>query len=462
MGTLTTHLLTRRAAVWLAVPLTLALAAGCGGASAADDPGDGASGEAADTSGDTGEDAGTAAGPAVPDAPVDLRMTVWTANEDQLALFDEIGAAYVEANPDLVSSVTFEPLPFEEYTTALTTQVAGGNAPDLAWIFESSAPEFVASGALAPLSQTLSGTEGYDYDDLNESALALWQAEDELYAYPFSTSPFAMFVNDDLLAEAGQPTGRELVDSGEWTWDRVQEAGAAVAEETDASGVVIRDFEYSLWENLATVWASYGAQAWSEDYTTCELASPEMVEAMTWVHDSAFETGAIPGPGTTADFFAGEAAMTVTQISRASLLDESFAWDVLPLPAGPAGEAGVIGQAGIGVFASGANPDIAADFLAFFSNPENSEQLAAWFPPPRDSLLTAEVLQQANPLLSAEQLEEVVVQPLDGAVTKPAHPNFAQLQQAVRAELDQLWTPEAEVESVLADTCTAVQPLLEQ
>lgn len=450
MGTNTTTM--RRPLALTALALSLVVLAGCGTGAGSDSTVD--AGAAGDTAGS--DPAGAASG------PVDLRMTVWTADESQLALFDEIGAAYVEANPDLVSSVTFEPLPFEDYTTALTTQVAGGNPPDLAWIFESSAPEFVTSGALEPLTQTLSDTEGYDFDDLNDSALALWQVDEELYAYPFSTSPFAVFVNDDLLTAAGQPTGRDLVESGDWTWDRVQEAGSAVNAETGQAGIVIRDFEYSVWENLATVWASYGAQAWSEDYTTCELASPEMVEAMTWFHDSAFDSGAVPGPGTTADFFAGEAAMTVTQMSRASLLDESFAWDVLPLPAGPAGEVGVFGQAGIGVFSTGANPEAAKDFLAFFSNPENSAALAAYFPPPRDSLLTAEVLQDANPLLSAEQLDEVVVQPIDGAVTKPAHPNFAQLQQAVRAELDQLWVPEADVKAVLTDTCSAIQPLLEQ
>src|SRR5690606_18462998 len=81
-----------------------------------------------------------------PDEPVELRMAVWTADETQLALFQEIADEYVEENPDLVSKVTFEPIPFEDYTTTLTTQLAGGNAPDLGWILESYAPEFVSSG----------------------------------------------------------------------------------------------------------------------------------------------------------------------------------------------------------------------------------------------------------------------------------------------------------------------------
>ena len=73
-----------------------------------------------------GEDAGSGGGSATEAAagPVDLRMTVWTASEDHLALFDEIAAEYVEENPDTVSSVTFEAVPFEDYTTNLTTQLA--------------------------------------------------------------------------------------------------------------------------------------------------------------------------------------------------------------------------------------------------------------------------------------------------------------------------------------------------
>lgn len=438
----------RRALPLVALTTAAALLAACSGGGTAETPDDGA--------------AGATAEPATPAEPVDLRMTIWSANEAHLALFDEIADEYVAANPDLVSSVTFETLPFDEYTTALTTQVAGGNAPDLAWILESTAPEFVESGALLPLDDVLAGTEGYDVDDLNPDALSLWQSGDELFAYPFSTSPFVVFVNDDMLAEAGQPTGRELLDSGEWTWDRIQEAGAAVKDATGNDGFVVRDFEYASWETLATVWGGFGASAWSDDYTTCQLDSPEMVEAMTFLHDSAFEAGAMPAPGTTADFFAGQAAMTVTQISRASLLDESFAWDALPLPEGPAGRQNVIGQAGIGVFANGSNPEVAADFLAFFTNPDNSARLSQFFPPPRVSLLTAEQLKATNPLLTEEQLEQVVVQGIEGAVTKPAHPNFAQIQQATRAQLDSLWTADADVAAVLGATCERIQPLLEQ
>ncbi|MCW4459877.1 ABC transporter substrate-binding protein [Microbacterium sp. MPKO10] len=395
------------------------------------------------------------------DGPVDLRMTVWTADEAQLALFQEIADAYVDENPDLVSSVKFEPIPFEDYTTTLTTQLAGDNAPDLAWILESYAPEFVASGALTDIAPTLKDTDGYDYDDLMDSSLELWQKDDGLYAYPFSNSPFAMFVNTDQLEAAGQPNPADLVESGDWTFDAARDMSAAAAETSGKEGLVVRDFDFKAWEVLASVWGGWDAAPWSADGQTCTFADPAMTDVMTWIHDAIFEQGAMPKPGTTADFFAGDAAMTITQISRASSLDDSFGWDLVPLPAGPEGQQNVIGQAGIGVFANAAHPTIAADFLAYFTNPENAEKLATYFPPPRESLLNAETLAEANPKLSEEQLQNVVVEGIKDATTKPTHKNFAKLQDAVRQQLDDLWTADADVSSVLSDTCSAIEPLLE-
>lgn len=403
---------------------------------------------------DSSDDGGTA------DGPVELRMTVWTADEAQLAMFQEIGDAYVAEHGDTVSDVSFETLPFEEYTTGLTTQIAGGNPPDLAWIFENSAPEFVDSGALLDLRPVLEQAEGYEFDDLEPDALNLWSSGDGLFAYPFSNSPFGIFVNLDHLAAAGQPTPAELIANGEWTWDKAAEIAAAAAQASGKSGLVVRDFEFSAWDNLATIWNGWDARPWSDGGTTCEFDAPEMVDALTWFHDQVFVEHAIPGPGTTADFFAGDAAMTITQISRASALDDSFAWDLAPLPAGPAEQVSVIGQAGIGVFADGPNAEAAADFLAYFTNPENAEKLSTYFPPPRTSLLNADTLKAANPKLTAEQLQSVVVDGIKGAQTKPAHAKFSQLQQTVRAELDALWEPGADVEAVAASVCTAIDPLL--
>src|SRR5690606_7649625 len=136
-------------------------------------------------------------------------------------------ADYKATHPDV--NVTFDSLPFDGYTTTLTTQIAGGNAPDLAWILETTAGDFVSAGALAPLKATFEEVERYDLPDGTHGALALWTADGEIYAYPFSTSPFAMFVNNDVITAAGQKTPAELIAAGEWTWDNANAINTAVA-----------------------------------------------------------------------------------------------------------------------------------------------------------------------------------------------------------------------------------------
>ncbi|WMT86164.1 sugar ABC transporter substrate-binding protein [Pelagibacterium sp. 26DY04] len=401
-----------------------------------------------------------AAGPVLAQDQIDLRMTIWSANEAHLAMFNEIAAGFTETHPNV--SVTFDSLPFDNYTTTLTTQIAGGNAPDLAWILETSAADFVNSGALAPLSEAFANAEGYDLDDVTEQATALWRANGELYAYPFSTSPFAMFVNNDLIAEAGAQTPAEFIEAGDWTWENAIETAAAVGA-NGADGLIVRDFNYQIWQNLASIWRGWGASPWSADGNTCTFAEPEMVEAMSFIHDAIFNKGAMPGPGESVDFFAGDAAMTITQISRASLLpqgEDAFDWDLVPLPAGPAGEYAVIGQAGIGVFQMGDNVDMAVEFLAYMSNPENSAKLAQFFPPARQSLLNAETLGETNPLLSPEQIESVVIAGIANGQVLPGHEGFAEIQQVVRAELDALWTADADVQAVLTSVCNRIAPML--
>lgn len=392
--------------------------------------------------------------------PVKLRMTIWSANEAHLKLFNGIADDYKRVKPHV--TVSFDSLPFPTYTTALTTQIAGGNAPDMAWIFETTAQDFVSSGALFPLTRTLAATPGYNLAEVSAGATERWTKDGTLYAYPFSTSPFAIFANNDLIRRAGAKTPEELIAAGQWTWANAIASAEAVAKSGKA-GLIVRDFNYQDWQYLASVWNGWGASPWSADGKRCTLADKPMVDAMTFLHEAIFVKKAMPGPGQSVDFFAGDAAMTITQISRASLLpkDKPFAWDLVPLPRGPAGDYALIGQAGIGVFSDGKNAAEAASFVAFMTNPENSARLAQFFPSARKSLLNADVLKKTNALLSAAQLDRVVVAGIATGKVLPGHSGFARIQQTVRAGLDTVWTPQANIPAVLQSICAQITPLLQ-
>ncbi|WP_257514215.1 ABC transporter substrate-binding protein [Microbacterium sp. zg.Y909] len=379
-------------------------------------------------------------------------MTIWSADENHLRLFDGIADEYKSNHPE-IGEISFETLPFADYDTTLTTQIAGGAAPDLAWL-SNITPDIMAAGGLAPLSDALSAVEGYDFEDILPSTTAVFSQDGEVYAYPFSNSPFTLFANKSLLAEAGYAD----VDFNGLTWQDLDSIAAAVHSKTGKAGWVMRDFDFSRWQVLQALWSGWGATTW--DDKGCQMTSPEMVDALTYFHDAVFKTGSHPGPGVTADFFAGDAAFTVSQVSRASLLDGSFEFDVVPLPAGPIGDYAAVGQAGIGVLSGGKHVAQATDFLAYLTNPENAAKLAAYFPPPRESLLTGEQLAEVNPTLTAERLDNAVVSQLPKAEPWPMAPGMAEITSTVQAKLDPLWTPGANVETVLAGACEALDPLL--
>lgn len=392
---------------------------------------------------------------------VNLRMTIWSAAEPHLKLFNEIAASFKKDHPNV--TVTFESLPFDTYTTALTTQIAGGNAPDMAWIFETAAYDFVNSGALYPLTDTLKATKNYNLDEVSATATARWAKDGTLYAYPFSTSPFGVFVNNDLIKAAGAKTPAELIAAGEWTWDNAIATASAVGQK-GKGGLIVRDFNYQIWQNLASIWNGFGATPWSVDGKTCTMTEKPMVDALNFIHDAIFDKKAIPGPGENVDFFAGDAAMTITQISRASLLpkDKPFSWDLVPLPKGSAGDYALIGQAGIGVMQSGKNAKTAAEFVAYMTNPENSAKLSQFFPSARKSLLNADVLKKTNPLLTKEQIDKVVIAGIATGKVIPGHTGFAQIQQSVRSGLDAVWRPDADVAGALQTICGQIGPLLKR
>ena len=72
---------------------------------------------------------------------VTLRMTMWSSNAGHLALYNGLAADFIKQNPQ-VKEIKLESLDFATYTQTLTTQIAGGKSPDLAWILEKDAQQF--------------------------------------------------------------------------------------------------------------------------------------------------------------------------------------------------------------------------------------------------------------------------------------------------------------------------------
>lgn len=392
-------------------------------------------------------------------AAAELRFTVWTGNQAHLTMLNEIAESFKETHPDV--TVRFETIPAGDYTQRLTFQLAGGNPPDAGWMMEDAASTFANAGVLEDLAPALNAAEGYDLADFSEPAMGLWRGDDEVWGVPFSTSPFVIFYNKDMFDAAGLDDPLALAASGEWDMDKFQEVAKELTEANDAWGFEFKDgqgYDLRIMHALMPPIRAYGGDVWANQ--ECGFDKPEAIAAVQQLHDMVFTDRSIVPPGENGDFFSGNAAMTINQISRASLMaDAGFEWGIAPLPTGPGGEAPVIGQAAIVVFAAGRQKELAAEFVAHMTNEANVAKMAQFFPPARNSVLSSEAFTTSNNLIPAEQME-VVGEAIATGNVLPSHERSPQILAAMRPRVDALWRAEANVEDSLKAVCAAIQPLL--
>lgn len=393
----------------------------------------------------------------------DLRFTIWSNAEPIIAEYERQIAEFKALHPG-VGEITIEPVPYQGYAATISTQIAGGNPPDAGWLQpEKDGGQFISSGALVDISETLQSDPSYEYEDILPSLMAPWTEGDAIYGYPFSNAPTIVFYNEDLLAEADQPTPREMLEAGTWTWEELRPVLKQVGDlGPNIYGFAIRDWEnFSEWQALRYIWAGWGADPWTDGGSTCTWADQPMVDAMSYYHDLVFEDGSAPQPGSNPDFLAGQVGIFLGIPGViGQLADVDFEWDVIRLPAGPAGANSTFGAAGLVAFSAGENQELAKEWVKFASNPENSEAFASRFSPPRESLIEASILSEANGL-SEERNQEVIVDALKNGSTLPQiRGDFAAVFEATRTALGALWEPNADVAVGLQDVCATIEPLL--
>lgn len=390
----------------------------------------------------------------------DLRFTVWTGNEAHLNMLNAIADGF-EATHEGVT-VTFETIPAGDYIQKLTFQLAGGNPPDLGWMFEDSMPAFVAANVVEPLTAALEGTEGFDLADFSEPAMGLWKKDGEVYGVPFSTSPFMIYYNKDMFDAAGIEDPLTLAGKGEWTLEKFREVAKALTKPDERIwGFEFKDgqgYDTRIMHAVMPPIRAYGGDAWANG--ECGYDKPEAVEAVQMLHDMVFEDKSIVPPGEQGDYFSGSSAMTINQISRASKMpDAGFNWGIAPLPSGPAGEAPVIGQAGLVVFSKSQHADLAKEFIAWMTNRENVEVMAQFFPPARASVLDSDTFTKGNNLIPEEQMKNVAAAIKNGKVL-PSHEKAPQILAAQKPKFDALWRADADVKASLDTICQAIAPQL--
>lgn len=382
----------RRSISLIAAGSALVLVAACGG---------GGSTPAAST-------APTAQGPvAEPTAPVTITFSSWVGQEKGMkALYQKFHAAH----PNI--TVQFQDVPAEEIEQKLTTQIAGGNPPDAAYVDAGTVATFASRDALTNLDPYIARSTTVDPNDYAPAFKAFTQVDGGMHGLPFDGESTALFYRKDRFAAAGITTPPK-------TWDEFQ---ADAAKMTDPANkqygfeVFAPESDYYwypwLWQN--------GGKLISDDEKSVGFDTPEARQAAEYyvnltkyspkdyLNSNSYDGRVAFANGQVGMYMAGAWFAGTLQDEYPKINDK---WAVAPLPQGTAGCKTTIAGDALVIFGKSAKQDAAWKWLEFLSDKEN---MAEWtykstgtLLPPRLSLIDSPDLIKEKPVLStfADQMK---------------------------------------------------------
>ncbi len=335
----------------------------------------------------------------------------WTPSaEAQVAAFEE---AYPNVTVNLVNAGTNN----DEYTKLQNAIKAGSGAPDVVQIEYQAIPQFSLTGSLLDLSQ-------YGFADFEDDySASTWNSVtdgDAIYGLPQDSGPMALFYNKTVFDSLGLdvPT----------TWDEYYEAAKAI-HAADPNAYITNDngdagFATSMiWQaggqpfttdgtDVTIDLQDAGSLKWTENWN--RLVSEGLVAPTSSWSDEWFRG---LGDGSIATLVIG-AWMPGNLISGAP--DGSGDWRVAAMPTYDGTPASAEnGGGGQAVTSQSKNPELAAGFLWWLNNSEESVDIflaSGGFPSTTADLTDEEFLSDAPEYFGGQKINEVLADAANNVV----------------------------------------------
>jgi len=205
------------------------------------------------------------AGTAFAETTVDFTVAEYSSKTGPF--FEEVAAAFEKENPDI--DINIEVVPWDTLLQRLTTDIAGGAAPDISIIGTRWLLDFAEQGIAEPVDDYLTPEFKSTFID---TFMAPSVIDGKIMGLPVAASARAMLVNMDLFEQAGAKPPE--------TWDELYDAAQKISTLPDSYGFGLQGkeietdayFYYSLW--------THGGDILNADGTS-GLAAPEAIEAAT-------------------------------------------------------------------------------------------------------------------------------------------------------------------------------------
>ncbi len=318
-----------------------------------------------------------------PGEKVELVYRLW--DEQQEVGYQDVFAAFTADNPDI--TVRMELLPWDQYWTKLTAELASGNGPDVFWLTVDRFPDLASKGVLAPIDDQLKAA-GIDLAKYHPNVAQSYRWEDQQYGMPKDMGIVGLLYNKDLFKKAGidEPGELEWNPGGTGSFEElarkltVDKAGKTAAE-SGFDPTKIKQWGCLSWNHGQTTWlnwiASNGGQV-RDSGGQFTYSSPKSVEALQWARDLIYKWHVSPdgtrtNPPTgqaTEMFYRGEVAMfdANNALLPFALPEVKFEIGVAALPKGPAGRTVVINGLGEVTYAASKHPEAAQKLITFLGS----------------------------------------------------------------------------------------------
>jgi multiple sugar transport system substrate-binding protein len=295
-----------------------------------------------------------------------VRFSGFRSSDAEEEILEGVIASFEDAYPEI--TVDYEPIP-EGYIDQMTAQFSAGEPPDLFYVQAEFADAWIEDGLLEPLDPYFAGNPEFDTDPFFDPLLEAFQFEGQTYGLPKDASPLALYVNTDMLSEAGVeiPT----------TWEELQ----AAAEELTTGDVVGLCVGAELPRVGAFIYQA-GGGIYNDDGTELTIAEPESVEGIDFYLDM-HEAGTLQSPADIGASWCGEAfgqgqaAMTMEGNWLIPPLENDFPdipFEIAELPEG-AEQGNLAFTVAYSIGVDSANKEAAWVLLQYLAGPEGME---AW------------------------------------------------------------------------------------
>jgi multiple sugar transport system substrate-binding protein len=398
-------------------------------------------------------------GLADPSEPVTVKFASWVGETDTM---QQLAEEFTELHPNI--SIDFQDVPAEEIGDLLLTQVAGGTAPDAAYLDMSGVGTFASRNALASLDDYVALSNAVKPDDYVEAFRDAATFEGKLYGLPFDGESTGLFYRTDLFEAAG-------ITGPPKTWQEFEAAAQKLTDkENKQYGFILFATEAAyywypwLWQTGGKVLSEDGQQILfnnedgkraAEFYVGLKEYSPE-----DFLSSNSYDGRVAFANGTVAMYVAGA---WFAGTLRSEFPDIEGKWAAAPLPEDKQCGTTIAGDTLV-IFDQSKNKDAAWKWIEFLSAPQNMARWNIGTPaapgsllPPRKSLIEDPRAFENNDTLRgfAEQMKCGVTNAFDNE-------NWGQVEQILNDNLARAIYGEIDAATAVDQTAEEGAPLLAQ